>query len=138
MKKIDELAQRLAAIFGALSVFVIALLGLVLLVRIGLELKVLVDLSLSSKTDNNFYLIMDKIVAFFILFEFFAMIISALKNKGHVSITLLMGLGLTALLRNLLIIHDDYLDIILNVVGILILVVAMAIYRRYVHRDNSD
>jgi len=138
MKKIDELAQRLAAIFGALSVFVIALLGLVLLVRIGLELKVLVDLSLSSKTDNNFYLIMDKIVAFFILFEFFAMIISALKNKGHVSITLLMGLGLTALLRNLLIIHDDYLDIILNVVGILILVVAIAIYRRYVHRDNSD
>lgn len=138
MKKIDELAQRLAAVFGALSVFVIALLGLVLLVRIGLELKVLVDLSLSSKTDNNFYLIMDKIVAFFILFEFFAMIISALKNKGHVSITLLMGLGLTALLRNLLIIHDDYLDIILNVVGILILVVAMAIYRRYVHRDNSD
>lgn len=138
MKKIDELAQRLATVFGALSVFVIALLGLVLLVRIGLELKVLVDLSLSSKTDNNFYLIMDKIVAFFILFEFFAMIISALKNKGHVSITLLMGLGLTALLRNLLIIHDDYLDIILNVVGILILVVAMAIYRRYVHRDNSD
>lgn len=116
----------------------IALLGLILLVRIGLELKVLVSLSLKLDAANNFYLIMDKIVAFFILFEFFAMIISALKNKGHVSITLLMGLGLTALLRNLLIIHDDYLDIILNVVGILLLVVGMAIYRHYVHQDSDQ
>lgn len=137
-ERFEQLAQMLAQFFSGLSVIVIALLGLILLVRIGLELKVLVGLSLKLDAANNFYLIMDKIVAFFILFEFFAMIISALKNKGHVSITLLMGLGLTALLRNLLIIHDDYLDIILNVVGILLLVVGMAIYRHYVHQDSDQ
>ena len=40
--------------------------------------------------------------------------------------------------ENLLIIHDDYLDIILNVVGILLLVVGMAIYRHYVHQDSDQ
>lgn len=65
-------------------------------------------------------------------------VISSLKNNGHVSITLLMGLGLTALLRNLLIIHDDYKNLILNIVGILLLIVGMAIYRYFVHAHIKE
>src|SRR5699024_3095654 len=74
-------------------------------------------------TTSDIYLMIDKIIVFFLLFEFFMIVISSLKNNGHVSITLLMGLGLTALLRNLLIIHDDYKNLILNIVGILLLIV---------------
>ena len=43
-ERFEQLAQMLAQFFSGLSVIVIALLGLILLVRIGLELKVLVSL----------------------------------------------------------------------------------------------
>lgn len=126
-KLIQKYADKFAQLFSVLSFVVIILLGIVLLIQIALE-----------PTTSDIYLMIDKIIVFFLLFEFFMIVISSLKNNGHVSITLLMGLGLTALLRNLLIIHDDYKNLILNIVGILLLIVGMAIYRYFVHAHIKE
>src|SRR5699024_11841908 len=84
---------------------------IVVLIQIAKEIIHLFQIALEPTT-SDIYLMIDKIIVFFLLFEFSMIVISSLKNNGHVSITLLMGLGLTALLRILLIIHDDYKKLI--------------------------
>ena len=130
-KLIQKYADKFAQLFSVLSFVVIILLG------IAKEIIHLFQIALEPTT-SDIYLMIDKIIVFFLLFEFFMIVISSLKNNGHVSITLLMGLGLTALLRNLLIIHDDYKNLILNIVGILLLIVGMAIYRYFVHAHIKE
>ena len=136
-KLIQKYADEFAQLFSVLSFGVIILLGIVLLIQIAKEIIHLFQIALEPTT-SDIYLMIDKIIVFFLLFEFFMIVISSLKNNGHVSITLLMGLGLTALLRNLLIIHDDYKNLILNIVGILLLIVGMAIYRYFVHAHIKE
>ena len=136
-KLIQKYVDKFAQLFSVLSFVVIILLGIVLLIQIAKEIIHLFQIALEPTT-SNIYLMIDKIIVFFLLFEFFMIVISSLKNNGHVSITLLMGLGLTALLRNLLIIHDDYKNLILNIVGILLLIVGMAIYRYFVHAHIKE
>lgn len=136
-KLIQKYADEFAQLFSVLSFVVIILLGIVLLIQIAKEIIRLFQITLEPIT-SDIYLMIDKIIVFFLLFEFFMIVISSLKNNGHVSITLLMGLGLTALLRNLLIIHDDYKNLILNIVGILLLIVGMAIYRYFVHAHIKE
>ena len=136
-KLIQKYADKFAQLFSVLSFVVIILLGIVLLIQIAKEIIHLFQIALEPTT-SDIYLMIDKIIVFFLLFEFFMIVISSLKNNGHVSITLLMGLGLTALLRNLLIIHDDYKNLILNIVGILLLIVGMAIYRYFVHAHSKE
>ena len=136
-KLIQKYADKFAQLFSVLSFVVIILLGIVLLIQIAKEIIRLFQIALEPTT-SDIYLMIDKIIVFFLLFEFFMIVISSLKNNGHVSITLLMGLGLTALLRNLLIIHDDYKNLILNIVGILLLIVGMAIYRYFVHAHIKE
>lgn len=136
-KLIQKYADKFTQLFSVLSFVVIILLGIVLLIQIAKEIIHLFQIALEPTT-SDIYLMIDKIIVFFLLFEFFMIVISSLKNNGHVSITLLMGLGLTALLRNLLIIHDDYKNLILNIVGILLLIVGMAIYRYFVHAHIKE
>ncbi|MGZ7899136.1 phosphate-starvation-inducible protein PsiE [Ligilactobacillus salivarius] len=136
-KLIQKYVDKFAQLFSVLSFVVIILLGIVLLIQIAKEIIRLFQITLEPIT-SDIYLMIDKIIVFFLLFEFFMIVISSLKNNGHVSITLLMGLGLTALLRNLLIIHDDYKNLILNIVGILLLIVGMAIYRYFVHAHIKE
>lgn len=136
-KLIQKYADKFAQLFSVLSFVVIILLGIVLLIQIAKEIIHFFQIALEPTT-SDIYLMIDKIIVFFLLFEFFMIVISSLKNNGHVSITLLMGLGLTALLRNLLIIHDDYKNLILNIVGILLLIVGMAIYRYFVHAHIKE
>lgn len=136
-KLIQKYVDKFAQLFSVLSFVVIILLGIVLLIQIAKEIIRLFQITLEPIT-SDIYLMIDKIIVFFLLFEFFMIVISSLKNNGHVSITLLMGLGLTALLRNLLIIHDDYKNLILNIVGILLLIVGMAIYRYFVHAHTKE
>ena len=136
-KLIQKYVDKFAQLFSVLSFVVIILLGIVLLIQIAKEIIHLFQIALEPTT-SDIYLMIDKIIVFFLLFEFFMIVISSLKNNGHVSITLLMGLGLTALLRNLLIIHDDYKNLILNIVGILLLILGMAIYRYFVHAHIKE
>ncbi len=97
-KLIQKYADKFAQLFSVLSFVVIILLGIVLLIQIAKEIIRLFQIA-PEPTTSDIYLMIDKIIVFFLLFEFFMIVISSLKNNGHVSITLLMGLGLTALFR---------------------------------------
>ena len=87
-KLIQKYVDKFAQLFSVLSFVVIILLGIVLLIQIAKEIIHLFQIALEPTT-SDIYLMIDKIIVFFLLFEFFMIVISSLKNNGHVSITLL-------------------------------------------------
>lgn len=128
---IQERFQKLGKLFEGAALVAVALLGLFLLVELVVKLVGIGSLALHF--DAGFYVFLDQVVGFFIIFEFLVMVIEALRNHGHVSITMLMGLGLTALLRRLLVEHGDPLTTLTEVGAIVLLTVGLAIYRYFVH-----
>lgn len=123
--------QKLGRLFEGAALVAVGLLGLFLLIELAVKLAGIGSLAIHF--DANFYSFLDQVVGFFIIFEFLVMVIEALRNHGHVSITMLMGLGLTALLRRLLVEHGDPVTTLIEVGAIVLLTIGLAIYRYFVH-----
>lgn len=104
-----------------------------------MELLVIIRLALAPVSDPAFYSFLNEVTSFFIIFEFIVMVIEALRNHGHISITMLMGLGLTALLRHLLAAsNSNGIETIIEVGAIVLLTIGLAIYRRFVHDPEES
>lgn len=128
--------QKLGRFFEGVALAAVGVLGLCLLLELGVKLWSIGQVALAL--NNNFYAFLDQVVGFFIIFEFLVMVIEALRNHGHVSITMLMGLGLTALLRQLLIEHGNPWTTLIEVGSIVLLTIGLAIYRYFVHAPEDN
>ena len=69
--------------------------------------------------------ISDFILAFFMLFEFIVMIIKYIEDTHNIPIKYLVIISITAILRQLLVVHDNGLQTLLLTLSILILVVVL-------------
>lgn len=116
----------------ALIVVALGLLGLLLIALLFRELLPLFQALFSTSISKSNAQIMDEIIVFFLFFEFTAMIISALLHHGHTSLEFLLGLGATALVRGLITHHSNIEETIGIAVAILILIVSMAIFHKYI------
>ena len=134
----QEWFQKIAHLLELVALVAVGLLGLALIVQLGMELLAVVKLALAPVSDPGFYDFLNEVTSFFI-FEFIVMVIEALRNHGHISITMLMGLGLTALLRHLLAAsNSNGIETMVEVVAIVLLTVGLAIYRRFVHDPDEN
>lgn len=130
----QEWFQKIAHLLELVALVAVGLLGLALIVQLGMEL-----LALAPVSDPGFYDFLNEVTSFFIIFEFIVMVIEALRNHGHISITMLMGLGLTALLRHLLAAsNSNGIETMVEVGAIVLLTVGLAIYRRFVHDPDEN
>lgn len=135
----QEWFQKIAHLLELVALVAVGLLGLALIVQLGMELLAVVKLALAPVSDPGFYDFLNEVTSFFIIFEFIVMVIEALRNHGYISITMLMGLGLTALLRHLLAAsNSNGIETMVEVVAIVLLTVGLAIYRRFVHDPDEN
>jgi protein PsiE len=135
----QEWFQKIAHLLELVALIAVGLLGLALIVQLGMELLVIIRLALAPVSDPAFYSFLNEVTSFFIIFEFIVMVIEALRNHGHISITMLMGLGLTALLRHLLAAsNSNGIETIIEVGAIVLLTIGLAIYRRFVHDPEES
>ena len=81
-KLIQKYADKFAQLFSVLSFVVIILLGIVLLIQIAKEIIHLFQIALEPTT-SDIYLMIDKIIVFFLLFEFFIDRKSTRLNSSH-------------------------------------------------------
>ena len=130
----QEWFQKIAHLLELVALVAVGLLGLALIVQLGMELLAVVKLALAPVSDP-----LNEVTSFFIIFEFIVMVIEALRNHGHISITMLMGLGLTALLRHLLAAsNSNGIETMVEVGAIVLLTVGLAIYRRFIHDPDEN
>lgn len=120
--------------YGALVA--VTFLGIFLLVELVINLWGIGSLMTTSSVGASFYVFIDEVTKFFIVFEFLVTVIEALRSHGHVSITMLIDLGLTSLLRQLLAEHGSALTTMVEVAAIVLLIVGLAIYRYFVHEKD--
>ena len=93
MKKFYGWADHLATFLQVISLVCIGLLGLSLIYFMVDELVAIVRLSTLPSTLDNYYVLLEAVVTFFLFFEFIAMVINILRNGGHISVNFLIGLG---------------------------------------------
>ena len=105
MEKFNQFIVKFSRFLQLLTIIAMALLGICLSVVLFIELFNLSTQLFTLNLANVYFKILDDVIVFFLFFEFIAMIISALKHNGHISVNFLMSLGVTALLRGLIATH---------------------------------
>lgn len=136
MKKFYEWADHLATFLQVISLVCIGLLGLSLIYFMVDELVAIVRLSTLPSTLDNYYVLLEAVVTFFLFFEFIAMVINILRNGGHISVNFLIGLGITALIRWLIANHGKALDALLISLAVLALIGGTILLTKYLHEEN--
>lgn len=130
--------DKLGKFFTIVSKIALAILGLLLVVYIFRELFYLGQYLLIPESNKQYYAIFEGILSFFLFLEFLILVMTSLKHGGHVSLTFLITLAITAIVRSLLIAHDDDWLILVISGSVLILSIALAIIHHYKLDDDHQ
>lgn len=76
--------------------------------------------------------IVEKIVIFFLYFEFLALIVKYFKSNYHFPLRYFLYIGITAMVRLIIVDHSDALHTLLFALSILVMIIALYI----VHTDR--
>ncbi|WP_086314103.1 protein PsiE [Enterococcus sp. 7F3_DIV0205] len=107
----------LDVVLGAL-----ALLILIFMIRQLFDISTFIT---KPMTPKNLSIVMQEVVAFFMLFEFIMMVIRYIQEGHHIPIRYLILICITAILRQLMVLHGDAVQTLLLSVSILSLVIVL-------------
>ena len=100
----------------------LALLILIFMIRQLIDIGTFVN---KPMTPKNLSIVMQEVVAFFMLFEFIMMVIRYIQEGHHIPIRYLILICITAILRQLMVLHGDAVQTLLLSVSILSLVIVL-------------
>ncbi|MEM6051723.1 phosphate-starvation-inducible protein PsiE [Erwinia sp. P7711] len=105
----------------------IGLIGLacILAVFLGKETFHLANVLLNAGEQTSSYLLIDGIVIYFLYFEFIALIVKYFQSGYHFPLRYFVYIGITAIIRLIIVDHKNPLDTLAYSVAILILVVTL-------------
>lgn len=101
---------------------VLAILILVFMIRQLIDIGTFIT---KPMTPQNLSIVMQEVVAFFMLFEFIMMVIRYIQEGHHIPIRYLILICITAILRQLMVLHGDGIQTLLLSVSILSLVIVL-------------
>lgn len=109
----------------------ISLLGIGLLLSYALfsEAYSLIEILLKP---NEKFQIVEKIVIFFLYFEFLALIVQYFKYNYHFPLRYFLYIGITAMVRLIIVDHSSAINTLLFAVAILVMIIALYV----VHTDR--
>ena len=102
--------------------FILATLIIIYMARDLIEVFKVI---MTAQIKGSLVEISDFILAFFMLFEFIVMIIKYIEDTHNIPIKYLVIISITAILRQLLVVHDNGLQTLFLTLSILILVVVL-------------
>ncbi|MDA9472359.1 phosphate-starvation-inducible protein PsiE [Enterococcus sp. 5H] len=101
---------------------ILAILILVFMIRQLIDIGTFIT---KPMTPQNLSIVMQEVVAFFMLFEFIMMVIRYIQEGHHIPIRYLILICITAILRQLMVLHGDGVQTLLLSVSILSLVIVL-------------
>ncbi|MGX6992617.1 hypothetical protein CBF34_04015 [Vagococcus penaei] len=99
----------------------LGLLALLIIVYMAYDLWVLGRIILLPAERGSIEVISEHILAFFMLFEFIIMIIKYIEDSHHIPTNYLILISMTAILRQLLVVHNNGVQTLLLTASILLL-----------------
>lgn len=129
---LEKIANYLLIIKNIALIIVAISLCIVLFV----EAWAIANLAIQTFNNNNeHYLIVEKIIYFFLYFEFIALIIKYFKNNFHFPLRYFIYIGITAVIRLIIVDHDIAINVLIWGSTILVLSISLAIVNRFVKHD---
>jgi len=115
---ISVIMQRIMNVF---------LLGLaaILTLFLGRETYHLALVFFRSNTESSSYLLIEGIVIYFLYFEFIALIIKYFSSGYHFPLRYFIYIGITAIIRLIIVDHESPYDTLVYALAILVLVVTL-------------
>lgn len=102
-------------------------LAIILIVFLGKEIYILSDLLFSKASVLTTHSFLESIVTYFLYFEFIALIIKYFKSRYEFPLKYFLHVGITALIRLIIIEHKNYIEVLAYSGSILLLIIALHI-----------
>ncbi|SFN20792.1 protein PsiE [Izhakiella capsodis] len=100
-------------------------LALILITFLGKETVSLGKVLFLAPEDSSSYLLVEGIVTYFLYFEFIALIVKYFQSGYHFPLRYFVYIGITAIIRLIIVDHDSPADTLYYSVAILILIVGL-------------
>ena len=141
-KEVKSLAKIIPAVFQVMLNVCLSILALVLSVMLIIELVEFLQLIfVEEKRDYKYFLA--NILIFFLYFEFITMIIKYFKEDYHFPLRYFMYIGITAMVRLIIVEHEHALDTLIYSLVILVLIIGYYIINitpreRPLHKNTPE
>ena len=132
----ENFSRKISNLF--LWIMNIGLLTVGILLSFGLliELKEIVGEGMKFFSNNGSYQhFIEEILVFFLYFEFVALIVKYFKNNYHFPLRYFIYVGITAIVRLIIVEHDDPKSVLVWSAAILLLVISLAIAEKFIKKN---
>ena len=85
---------------------------------------------------STYSLLIEELITFFLYFEFIALIVKYFKNNFHFPLDFFLYIGITALVRLLIIEHESALDMLLLSFSIFVLACSLVLVERFLNNKE--
>ena len=117
----------------------IALVGVGISLRIAL-INTLISLGYVTWANiqgySTYSLLIEELITFFLYFEFIALIVKYFKNNFHFPLDFFLYIGITAIVRLLIIDHESAFDNLIWSVAILVLVCSLVLVEKFIGHNE--
>ncbi|KEA54384.1 MULTISPECIES: phosphate-starvation-inducible protein PsiE [Mangrovibacter] len=100
-------------------------LGLILVIFLGKETLHLADVLFTPNEQASKYLLIEGLVVYFLYFEFIALIVKYFQSGFHFPLRYFVYIGITAIVRLIIIDHKSPIDVLIYSAAILLLVITL-------------
>ena len=85
---------------------------------------------------STYSLLIEEIITFFLYFEFIALIVKYFKNNFHFPLNFFLYIGITAIVRLLIIDHESSYDNLIWSVAIFVLVCSLVLVEKFIGHNE--
>ncbi|MCD2356873.1 phosphate-starvation-inducible protein PsiE [Pantoea sp. MHSD4] len=121
----NPLARHLATVLQWVLNLGLLSLAIILIVFLGKETIHLANVLFNTSEQASSYLLIDGIVIYFLYFEFIALIVKYFQSGYHFPLRYFVYIGITAIIRLIIVDHKNPFDTLCYSAAILILVVTL-------------
>ena len=85
---------------------------------------------------STYSLLIEELITFFLYFEFIALIVKYFKNNFHFPLDFFLYIGITAIVRLLILDHESAFDNLIWSVAILVLVCSLVLVEKFIGHNE--
>ncbi|KAB7705632.1 phosphate-starvation-inducible protein PsiE [Bacillus aerolatus] len=115
---------RITAVLQFILNTALVLLALSLCVLLGKEIIYFIHFSVFDKGIEHHYILLERTLIFFLYFEFIAMIVKYFQENYHFPLRYFLYIGITAMIRLVIVDHDNPVHTLLHTCAILVLIIS--------------
>jgi protein PsiE len=113
------------------------LLALPLCILLGKEILYFIQVSMLNPEIRTHFEVLERILIFFLYFEFIAMIVKYFKEDYHFPIRYFLYIGITAMIRLIIVNHENATHTLLYTFAVLVLIISFYIMNSTTARRGS-